>query len=306
MNFLLFGYGSIGHRHAGILRDMGHEVTTIDPDPVTGADYQSIDYLSPNRTIDGHAAEIKNIISQFDAVLDCTPPDVRAGWTVPARARFIEKPLGENTHPTCPVTEPTMMGFCYRYAPYLVDFINSFQGERIYSVSIVGGQWLPDWHPGEDYRERDHGTPGRGGVVLDSLPHSLYVARWMLGDLDLVGAVKGHLSELELETEDVAAVLLRSRGVGVPCYLLADYLRQPRRFYITVVHSGGTSQWEFAPKEADQMYRRQMQVFCDMCAGKRHLDEYPTLRDGIAVQWLLDQVLLTRAERESLKRYRTG
>jgi predicted dehydrogenase len=201
------------------------------------------------------------------------------------RYRFIEKPLGKLTGIEWgPVPPVVQMGFNYRYAPGLSDFVSEVKKHAVYSVSIVGGQPLQDWHK-EDYRavrQRYH------GVVVDSLPHSLYVARWLLGELELVGSVAGKLSELELGEDDVAAALLRSEN-GVPCYLLADYLRDPRTFWIEAVTSGGWMRWEFAPQGAGEMYVRQMEVFCQVCEGKV-TGGYPNLVDGLAVQELLDGI----------------
>ena len=267
MRLLLFGYGNIGKRHSSILRAMAHEVVTVDPDPQAQADYQS-------------AAELPD--PWFDAVLDCTPPEVRAGWAFPARARFVEKPLGqvpEGEHP-----ERVMMGFCYRWSLRLEAFVEIIKKYTLYSLSIVGGQHLNEWHGDyKKFKQRYH------GVVTDSLPHSLYIARWIMGELEYVGSVAGKLSDLEIEVEDVAGVLLRGAN-GAPCYLLADYLRSPRSFEIEAITSGGWHRWEFAPKtDVEPMYWRQMEQFCKMVKGDLAAG-YPNLADGMAVQRLLEQI----------------
>jgi predicted dehydrogenase len=127
------------------------------------------------------------------------------------------------------------------------------------------------------------------GVVLDSLPHSLYIARWILGDVTLVGSATAKASDLEIDVDDVAGALLRGPQ-GQPCYLLADYLRDPRQFYVRAVTSGGVHEWELSVKEdVEPMYRRQMEVFCNLAAGE-DVGDYPNLADGIAVQEMLDAI----------------
>lgn len=288
MRFLLFGYGSIGKRHAGILRDMGHEVASVDPDPRAEAEHLVLESFP----LDGQIA--------FEGVLDCTPPDVRAGvdcvliwqYGMAPDGLFVEKPLGDVLgatpllHPTMPLA---MMGFCYRWLPSLETFVESLASHRIYSLALVAGAYLPDWHPGVDYRTRYHGTPGRGGVVLDSLSHSAFIARWILGELEVVGRVTGRFSGLDIRTEDTAAVLLRARDTGQPCFILVDYLRKPCASTIEAVTSDGVKRWEFNPDEAGVMYQRQMEAFREVCAGERQYG-YPTLADGIAVQQILDAV----------------
>lgn len=287
MKFLLLGWGSAGRRHESILRDLGHDVTTVDPAPGAEADYRKaqlpyVPYASGSRDEDTVVVTKLN----FDGVLDCTPPDVRAGWNVPARMRFIEKPLGDP--PDWAADEMVMLGFCYRHLPSLEMFVAELADVRVFSLLLVSGQHLPDWHD-DDYRLHYHGMPRRGGVVLDSFPHSLFVARWILSDVCYVGSVNAKLSGLDIRTEDTAAVLLEAL-TGQPVYILADYLRKPRAFYVEAVTSDSVRRWKFDPDEADAMYRRQMEAFVEVASGKRCYG-YPDLTEGVAVQQLLEQCL---------------
>jgi len=268
-NFLLLGYGSIGHRHTRTLRAMGHKVVTVDPDPEADAHFQNADGMN---------------MALFDGVLDCTPPDVREGWRMPAKARFIEKPLGSAQHWHYDLDSQIMMGFSYRWNHRLEYLINEVRQYSIYRAEIIGGQRLQDWHR-EDYKEvkrRYH------GVVTDSLPHSLYIARWLIGDYTLAGAVKGKVSDLQIGVEDVAGVLLKGPQ-GQPVYCAADYLLDPRAFKVNIVTDKGQYYWDFAPSEADAMYWRQMEVFCRVCSGDQ-AGGYPNLEDGVAVQEVLDAI----------------
>lgn len=275
MRFLLLGLGSIGKRHYRILQELGHDVTTVDPNPQVGADYQSVP------------------MGPMDAVLDCTQPDVRPWWLYTNRSSvFVEKPLGSMAdstrisalHP--PRSWRVQMGFCYHWASSLQRFVNIIKESDIYSLSLIGGQHLQGWHK-EDYRDV---AQRYKGVVTDSMPHSLYIARWILGDLELAGSVSGKVSNLDIEVEDTAAVLLRTPK-GQPCFLLADYLRDPREFWIEAVTSDGVHSWDFEPgRDVDEMYAEQMKAFCRLAAGEM-VKDYPNLEDGIAVQRLLDKIV---------------
>lgn len=268
MNFLLLGYGSIGQRHTAILRNLGHRVMTVDPDEGQGADWKSY-------SVESEMA--------WDGLLDCTPPDVRAVWGAPGRYRayFIEKPLNTTVQMTA---MPVQMGFSYRWHSRLEEFVNILHQHQIQSMHIVGGQYLQGWHS-VDYRTRQY-----HGVVIDSLPHSIYIARWILGELELVGAQVSKVSDLEVNVPDVAAVILRGPE-NQPAILYADYLRNPRSFYIEAQTNQGLYRWEFAPKEADAMYQRQMEQFVRVCQGDKQ-SGYPNLADGIAVQRILDGITL--------------
>ncbi len=265
--FLLLGYGSIGTKHAGILREMGHEVVTVDPDPARSAMHKH--FVGLNRDC-------------FDGVLDCTPPDVRIGWGTLMLRHFVEKPLGI---PTAWLRKGSkvQVGFCYHFLPSLAQFVNIIKAKPLAHLLIVGGQSIQDWHV-QDYRARRY-----DGVATDSLPHSLYIARWILGDCKLLGSFTGRFSDLEIQSEDTAGCLLLSEK-NVPCYCAVDYLRAPRLFYIEAIANDGTRYyWEFDPLEAPEMYKAQMQAWVGLCAGN-DIGVYPDLRDGIAVQKILDEV----------------
>jgi predicted dehydrogenase len=77
-----------------------------------------------------------------------------------------------------------------------------------------------------------------GGVVLE-LSHELDTARWLMGDVRNVGAVMGHLSDLEIDVEDTAEILLEFRNGAVGSVHLDMVQRTPRRTY-RIIGTEGT------------------------------------------------------------------
>lgn len=274
-SFLVIGYGSIGKKHSSILRELGHDVVTVDRNPNAGADaihYPSVEY-------------------QPDGILLCThPPRDKAMSIVPSMLTdppcwFVEKPVGSEARLLS--SDRTMVGLCYRWDSWMIDFLTALLPSRIYSVNVSAGHWLPDWHK-KPYTHRYHGTLGIGGVINDSLPHALFMAQWILGELSYVGSITEHLSGLDIQTEDVCDVLLRSK-TGVPCHIHVDYLRQPREFTIEVVTSNGMKHWAFDPVRADMMYKTQMVAFAQMCSGELRYG-YPTLATWKPIGRIMDRV----------------
>src|SRR5262249_16524746 len=150
-----------------------------------------------------------------------------------------------------------------------------------------------DWHPSEDYRQ---GYSARvelgGGIVLDAI-HEIDYIRWMLGDVRAVACLAGHLSALEIETEDVAAILLQfasgavgevhldyvQRAYSRTCHVIGDegtirwdYTAGEVRWY-----SAGSGRWEVFPAPAgwqpNEMYVDELRHFLRCLAG----DEAPAL-----------------------------
>jgi predicted dehydrogenase len=150
------------------------------------------------------------------------------------------------------------------------------------------GQWLPDWHPDEDYRlgpsaKRESG----GGVVLD-LSHEIDLAVDLMGDVDAVSAVCGKFSNLEIETEDVAEITLIHKQRAIS-HIHLDYCQRTLAKTLQIIGEQGTLVWDYPanrvilqhPKgsdevwsapagfERDNMFRAQLEHWLAVLAGEQ-------------------------------------
>jgi len=176
------------------------------------------------------------------------------------------------------------------------------------------GQYLPDWHPWEDYR---HGYSARqdlgGGVVLDRI-HEIDYLRWLFGEITEVYAMIGHCSSLEIDTEDTAEMLLRFRSGGFGS-IHVDYVRRPYDCSFSATGEEGMIEWcyqdhvvswygtsdctwhrmEWPAYAVNQMYLDEMRHFlqvvsgeaqseCDIQEGRRVLELALAAKDSAAVR----------------------
>lgn len=81
MRALVVGHGRMGGFHARVLRDLGLDVTTVDPDPVVGADYQRV----PSRNF-----EVACIAAPIGWLVD-----EAACWVAHEGWLLVEKPFAE-------------------------------------------------------------------------------------------------------------------------------------------------------------------------------------------------------------------
>ena len=195
--------------------------------------------------------------SEYDAALVCTPSAMHLRHARAAAAAgadlFLEKPL---SHTGTGVPQllafchargrRVMMGMCYRFHPGLVRMRRLLESGligRLYAAQFSAGHYLPDWHPWADYRReysarRDLG----GGVLLDSI-HSLDTVRWFFGEAAEVHSTVARLSDLEIDTEDYVACIMRLKN-GMVVELHEDYLQRAKRSRLAVIGSEGTLEWE--------------------------------------------------------------
>lgn len=87
------------------------------------------------------------------------------------------------------------------------------------------GSWLPGWRPQTDYRAGYAADPATGGVLFD-LIHEFDLLHHLLGAPAVAAAVARRSGQLELQSEDIAEVILRHPG-GLLSSLHVDYVTRP-------------------------------------------------------------------------------
>jgi predicted dehydrogenase len=132
---------------------------------------------------------------------------------------LVEKPLGHSLGGVSELlqtseraTRQLMVGYNLRFHPGLARLkALTDRGAigTIVSARADYAEYLPDWHPWEDYRRSYSGRRDLGGGPLLTLSHALDALCWLLGAPRWVTAAAAHTSLLDIETEDVADLLLR-------------------------------------------------------------------------------------------------
>jgi predicted dehydrogenase len=253
---LVVGCGSIGKRHIRNLLALGvAEVLAFDvredrrrevenPDVQTLANLEEAWERSP------------------EAVVIAVPPSLHVPLALEAAHHgchlFIEKPLADGVQEIRELLEVvrkrrlvTLVGCNMRFHPGLIlvkQLLDEEAVGRVVSASAAFGQYLPDWHPWEDYRQsysarRDLG----GGIILDAI-HELDYMRWLLGEIQSVVCFAGNLGGLDIETEDTAGLLLRFAG-GAIGEIHLDYVQRAYSRTCQIVGDQGTIHWDYVARE---------------------------------------------------------
>jgi predicted dehydrogenase len=307
MKFLIVGLGSIGRRHLRHLAALGQKDillcrthrSTLPDDELTGYPVE--------RDLDAALAHKPDavIVSNPTALhMDTAIPAARAGCHI-----FLEKPIAHDLSGV-PVLQKVvkdnnvkvLVGFQFRYHPGLRKMKAALErGEvgRPISARAQWGEYLPGWHPWEDYRKSYAARKDLGGGVILTLTHPLDYLRWLFGEVESLWAFKGQSSDLEIDVEDAAEMGLRFPK-GVLGSLHLDYNQRPPRHQVEVVCTKGTMQWDQAgdglevysadtekwkkyplPEgfERDDLFRAQMAHFIEVVEGKA--EPVCTLEDGV-------------------------
>jgi len=255
--FLVVGVGSIGKRHIANLRRVGvRRIWAYDPQQAR------VDEAEARWGVRGFASLEDALAAGPKAVLICSPPVYHIPQALAAARAgahlFIEKPLSASLDGVDELIAEvearhlhTLVGCNFRFHPglqRLKQLVDQGALGRVLFARAEFGQYLPDWHPWEDYRQgysarRDLG----GGVVLDRI-HEIDYLVWLFGPVAEVTGLVGQWGDLEIETEDLAEAWLRFRS-GVVASAHVDYLNRTYTCRAEVLGTRGSAWWSFAPHE---------------------------------------------------------
>lgn len=209
----VIGTGSIGMRHIRNLLEIGVSTTVISrsrkqlPPP-----YDSVRCL-------GSIEEALNLGPHLAIIATPTSEHART-LSILARhaiSTLVEKPICANLadldNQLSSNSHLFMVAYNYRFhdaVVYLKSQLASGIIGRPLSITSRVGQFLPDWHPGEDYRASYVSRAELGGGVTRTLSHEIDYVDWLISEdpLKIQGMV-GKLSDLEVDVDDVSSITIR-------------------------------------------------------------------------------------------------
>ena len=252
MKFLIAGLGSIGRRHFRNLIALGEkDIILLRTRKATLPDDELAGY--PVET-DIHGALKKH---KPDAVIVANPTALHLDVAIPAaEARchiLLEKPISDSLDRVDTLQRAAqksgskiLVGFQFRYHPTLNKARELIQANAIGKILTVHAHWgeyLPQWHPWEDYRQSYAARADLGGGVIRTLTHPLDYLRYLIGEVDSLWSFNGHISPLDLDVEDVAEIGLKfSNGAIGGVHL--NYVQRPPRHTLEIVGTDGTLRWD--------------------------------------------------------------
>ena len=254
MKFLIAGLGSIGRRHFRNLLALGEkEIVLLRTRKATLPDDELAGY--PVET-DLHEALKKH---KPDAVIVANPTALHLDVAIPAAeagcAILLEKPVSDSLERLDTLQQAAqksgsqiLVGFQFRYHPTLNqarELIQKGALGKVLTVHAHWGEYLPQWHPWEDYRQSYAARADLGGGVIRTLTHPLDYLRHLIGEVAALWSFNGHISPLELEVEDVAEIGLRFQN-GALGGVHLNYVQRPPRHTLEIVGTNGTLRWDNA------------------------------------------------------------
>lgn len=251
LRILIAGFGSIGKRHAEVLKRIGV------------ADFACMDTSEKCRIQFAESYpglpvydDYETALSEYkpDAVFIFTPTKLHIPMAKLALEHdahvFIEKPLCYSTDGALELDQEAkrrgktvMVGFCFRYHDALLkakEMLRDGVIGRLISIRALMGEPFYQIHPEymDMYYSKYSGT--------FELVHDLDLAIWFAGgNVKRVEGIHGSFSEMGMESPDVAELLLEFDN-RIIANVHLDFFQYPRRRTMDLIGWDGVIQIDFA------------------------------------------------------------
>jgi len=272
LRFLIVGLGSMGKRRV-------RNLYFHDQRQIIGYD------IRPDRRREAKEKygieiidSIKKISGQdFDVMIISTPPDRHGDYIRMAlklkKHFFVEHPTSDDGYEgilsaqgghasgwknSFVVMTPSCTLRFYRPIKMIKDILSKGKIGKILAFQYHMGQYLPDWHPYEDYRQV-YFSKKPTGACREMLPFELIWLNWLMGAK--VAEVSGSISkvsDLDMKADDIILTNLKYEN-GIMGNVIIDVIaRKPFRT-LRVLGSDGVLDWE-RPDSAIKLYRAKSKI----------------------------------------------
>ena len=250
---LIVGLGSIGKRHVRIVRELFPKIN------ITVLRHNQCD--ENNMGVDSCVTTIEDAIARKPQVAIIANPATMHLEVAMQLAKnnihlLIEKPIAISSQGVqelinlCEQKQLVLMtAYNLRFMPSLMELQKQLQKNkigRIFSIKSEVGQNLPSWRPDQDYRKSVSAQKKLGGGVLSELSHEIDYISWIFGPIEWVKSHISKVSNLEVDVEDNANIILGFGGEldkEFSATLNMDFIRQDITRMCTVIGELGTLRW---------------------------------------------------------------
>ncbi len=207
---LIIGYGSIGRRHASLLKKIANIGKIYILSNQKFSKFLKVKNLK-------HAKKINP-----DYILICSRTSEHYKHLTEIEKNFenkivlIEKPLFDKRKKLKIRKNNVFVGYNLRFNP-VINYIKKYiKNKNILSVRAVCQSYLPFWRKNIDYRKSNSARKKYGGGALLELSHEIDYIQWILdGSLSLNYAKLRKISKLKIDTEDDVSIFGKIRKTDI-------------------------------------------------------------------------------------------
>ena len=285
LRFLVIGLGSMGKRRVrNLMANKQNDITGFD---LLAERCKEAEEKYKIRTI----SSIKDIESQsFDAFIISTPPNLHG--------EYIRLALKHNKH------------FFVEVSTSLDGYVEVFKSKndkvhapsctfkffkpikkikKILSLGKIGkilafqyhvGQYLPDWHPWEDYR-KVYFSKKESGACKEIFPFELIWLNWLIGsEVNSACGFVEKISDLQMSADDIIAASLKYKNGTIGNIMVDVISRKPFRT-LRIMCSKGVLEWDWLSWKIEIYDTNSKKTKLINIRPERKLKEYKTTTEDM-------------------------
>jgi predicted dehydrogenase len=250
---LIIGAGSIGERHIRNLWSLGYHKLYVyrqrnnpfrdiqDAEVEVLTDWEDVTRIQP------FAAFITSPTSQH---LTQATLCAKMGMHI-----LVEKPLSHTLNGIDLLINVVkengiylQVAYMMRYHPLIVKLKNIIDLKELgnlLSFTSKWGEYLPDWHPWEDYKTSYAANKELGGGAALTLSHDIDLANWLCGsDIAQFHIIKNTRSKLEVDVEAGADIIVKYKN-GISGHIHLNYYEKIPERYLKLVFDNGSVHFDY-------------------------------------------------------------
>lgn len=239
---LIIGLGSIGQRHANALISLGiKDIAALR----TGKGQKDVLPMFDNIKVFTNEEDAFNW--QPTHIIISNPTSLHLHFVKIAIEKnikfFVEKPISDDLKEILAIEKldkaKGVVGYNLRFHGLfrlIKEFITNKTYGEVISAQLHVGQYLPNWHPYEDYRDAYYSKKELGGGALRTLSHEIDLMQYFFGEVHSLFAKVQKDSNLEIDVDDVTNIIAKTdhcAQVNIHINVLDPNIVREGRIYFT-------------------------------------------------------------------------
>lgn len=249
LRFLIVGLGSMGKRRIRNLHACGErDIVGFDTRPDRNNEAAAKYGIRVIRDLEDMAPK------DFDVLIISTSPEAHGDYIRFALAHkkhfFVEHPVSDDGYEDIfqhrdahTVKAPSCTFRFYTPVKMMKEILDEGRIGKLLAFQYHMGQYLPDWHPWEDYRDV-YFSKKEAGACREMFPFELIWLNWLMdSDVAEVSGGAAKVSDLDMDADDIFMAHMRYKN-GILGNVIIDVIsRKPFRT-LRILGSKGVLEWE--------------------------------------------------------------
>lgn len=271
MRFVVVGLGSMGKRRIRNLIALGErEIVGVDQRQDRRQEAADLYQIATCESVEDGMA------SDPDAFIISTPPDHHTEYALFAaqqgrhfftEASVLDDRLADLESESLKQGIVAAPSCTMRFHPAIVkakEVLDSNTVGQVLAFTHHFGEYLPRWHPWEDYRDF-YVSRRMTGACREIVPFELVWLIWLCGNAEVISSFKSQTGSLDVDIDDVYQIILRF-GSGCLGHLQVDVLQRVGYRQSRFICSEGVISWDWDA--------RKLLVYNDDGTWKEYADTY--------------------------------